>query len=350
MPLCALMSLLWASCGSSARSGDDMLKALPNGKELAAAPNGESLRTYDPKMAARMGWWSKVAVYGSYKLENRYIGTGDLEGKVWLAGSSEVLIFKEGRIAHVIFRGTTFETWSDVVADLEIMSVTYEPGSNKWGSSRWDAVSSLLRPWLPRMHRGFAARANSYFAAILVAFDKLFDDDPSQIERIVFSGHSLGGAVAQATAFCLKGWLEKVYSLQGEETLNVPSGVGMSRGLEFKRNSTHKDELYIMNDSPKKLVNKHVSIEVYTFSAPKLGTWHMKMEYEKKLPSSFNHVYGLDLVPLVPPWEHSVGWQLRSSPTAFSPSVSLNVVQLHTHVLQACAQRAKPTNSLTSGA
>jgi hypothetical protein len=37
-------------------------------------------------------------------------------------------------------------------------------------------------------------------------------------------------------------------------------------------------------------------------------------EYNKKMPASFNHVFGLDAVPLVPPWRSPVGWQIRSSP------------------------------------
>ena len=67
------------------------------------------------------------------------------------------------------------------------------------------------------------------------------------------------------------------------------------------------------------MLKKDVKIEVYSFSAPRLGNWQLKMDYEKTVPSSFNHAFGSDLVPLVPPWEYEVGWQLRASPMSLAP-------------------------------
>ena len=180
----------------------------------------------------------------------------------------------------------------------------------------------MLRPWQPRMHRGFAKRTDGHFAAILVALRKLFDDDLSTVKRIIFSGHSLGGAAAQGTAFLLTGWLETLHSKLeasksgSSQTLGVPKGAGMSRGLEFEMT---EGRLKMNGRSLNGMLKKDVKIEVYSFSAPRLGNWQLKMDYEKTVPSSFNHAFGSDLVPLVPPWEYDVGWQLRASPMSLAP-------------------------------
>jgi len=188
-----------------------------------------------------------------------------------------------------------------------------------------DAVRSILFPWRPRMHRGFAKRIDKYFAPILVRLSKLFEDDQS-CERIIFSGHSLGGAAAQGTAFLLTGWLETLHRKLGasksgaSQTLYVPQGAGMAHGIKFemvdgrlKRDGKRHDGM------PK----KGVKIEVYSFSAPRLGNWRLKMDYERTVSSSFNHVWGTDLVPLVPPWEYEMGWQLRALPMTMNLTLNL---------------------------
>jgi pimeloyl-ACP methyl ester carboxylesterase len=107
--------------------------------------------------------------------------------------------------------------------NFEILTVPFVPEAKwgtdwfdalrgKWGTGWFDALVGMLRPSMPRLHRGFARRSNDHFAAMLLALAKLFDNDLSQIKRLTFSGHSLGGAVAQATAFRLKGWLKRALS------------------------------------------------------------------------------------------------------------------------------------------
>ena len=54
-------------------------------------------------------WWSMVAAYGEYKLQKRKIGVGHLKNKVWLAGTNEVLVFRDGPDAYVVFRGIHLE-------------------------------------------------------------------------------------------------------------------------------------------------------------------------------------------------------------------------------------------------
>jgi len=173
------------------------------------------------------------------------------------------------------------------------------------------------------MHRGFAKRIDTHFAAILVRLSKLFKDDLG-CERIIFSGHSLGGAAAQGTAFLLKGWLKKLYEKLelsekpggASQTLYVPAGAGMSRGLNFEM---AEGRLQMNGRNASGMPKKEVKIEVYCFSAPRLGNWQLKMRYEDTVPSSFNHVWGADLVPRVPPWEYEMGWQLRAVPMTLKP-------------------------------
>ena len=198
---------------------------------------------------------------------------------------------------------------------------TDRPEVESWGTSRLDAVRSMLFPWRPRMHRGFAKRIDKFFAPILVRLSKLFEDDLG-CERIIFSGHSLGGAAAQGTAFLLTGWLKTLHrKLEASKsgaarTLYVPQGAGMSRGLKFEMTD---GRLTVNGREVRGMPKKGVKIEVYSFSAPRLGNWQLKKDYERTVSSSFNHVWGTDLVPLVPPWEYEMGWQLRALPMSMKP-------------------------------
>ena len=96
------------------------------------------------------------------------------------------------------------------------MTVVYEHNATYWGTTLFDAFKSMLLPtgWFPRLQRGFARRSSEHFAGMLIALAKLFKDDLGRIKRLTFSGHSLGGAVAQATALRLKGWLLRALSDQ----------------------------------------------------------------------------------------------------------------------------------------
>ena len=98
--------------------------------------------------------------------------------------------------------------------NFELMTVQYKPENITWGTGWIAAFVSMLMPFTPRLQRGFARRSNEHFAGMLLALAKLFKGDLSRIKRLTFSGHSLGGAVAQATAFRLKGWLIRAPSYE----------------------------------------------------------------------------------------------------------------------------------------
>jgi hypothetical protein len=105
MPLRCALLILWAACSSGARDGD--------GKRCSPAAAADQDRVtelhaagYDPKVAARMMWWSTTATYLKFKLEDHKIGRNHLYGKVRLASNSEAAVLRDGSNAYVIFRGS----------------------------------------------------------------------------------------------------------------------------------------------------------------------------------------------------------------------------------------------------
>ena len=86
----------------------------------------------------------------------------------------------------------------------------------------------------------------------------------------------------------------------------------MRRALSIKKfaNGT----LVLDGHKPVECFNESLNVDVYTFSAPRLGNWHLMRAYNEKMPASFNHIFGIDVVPVVPPWRSPVGWRIRSSP------------------------------------
>ena len=89
----------------------------------------------------------------------------------------------------------------------------------------------------------------------------------------------------------------------------------MRRALSIKK-VANGSTLLLDGHKPVKCFKESLDIDVYTFSAPRLGDLRLMLEYNKHMPASFNHVFGLDAVPLVPPWRSPVGWQIRSSPVS----------------------------------
>ena len=96
-----------------------------------------------------------------------------------------------------------------------------------------------------------------------------------------------------------------------ESEWQIPPGYGMRRGLPI---TLANGMLILDSHKPVKCFKESLEMDVYTFSAPRLGNWFLMREYNKQLPHSFNHIFGLDVVPLVPPWRRAVGWRIRSSP------------------------------------
>ena len=86
----------------------------------------------------------------------------------------------------------------------------------------------------------------------------------------------------------------------------------MRRALSI--NTFANRTLSVDGHEPVKCFQPKLKVDVYTFSAPRIGNWEIMQEFNEMMPPSFNHVFGLDVVPLVPPWNAPVGWQIRSSP------------------------------------
>ena len=71
----------------------------------------------------------------------------------------------------------------------------------------------------------------------------------------------------------------------------------MRRALSI--NKLANGTLILDGHKPVKCFHENLDVDVYTFSAPRLGNWFLMREYNKKMPASFNPVFGLDAVPLV---------------------------------------------------
>ena len=115
MPLRWALLVLWAACSSGARNGDNERRspsAAANKEKRAKLDEDQDRVTelrdagYDPKVAARMMWWSTKAAYFKYKVGDRKIGLRHLRGKVRLAYNNEVAVLRDGSNAYVIFRGS----------------------------------------------------------------------------------------------------------------------------------------------------------------------------------------------------------------------------------------------------
>ena len=115
MPLRWALLVLWAACSSGARNGDNERRspsAAANKEKRTKLDEDQDRVTelraagYDPKVAARMMWWSTKAAYFKYKVGDRKIGLRHLRGKVRLAYNNEVAVLRDGSNAYVIFRGS----------------------------------------------------------------------------------------------------------------------------------------------------------------------------------------------------------------------------------------------------
>ena len=252
---------------------------------------------YDPEAAARLMWWATTGCYARFKPDVLQIGVGRLAGRAMLHGSRELLLIQEGQDVFIVFRGTT--SFSDVVSDISVLQIPPGDGHGEVDDSYATSILSMLKPWTPRMHRGFAKRSMTHLDVIIDLLRSTFDNDLRQIKRIYVTGHSLGGAAAMGCAYMLNRWQE-----------NLKTGAkftfekGFEEGVEYDKDS-----------HPGMVFDDKLEMAVYSFSGPRLGNFALKTDYEERIPNSFNHVYHWDLIALMGIWAFTCGWQIHAVPS-----------------------------------
>lgn len=165
---------------------------------------------------------------------------------------TQCAILQDGATAIIVFRGSeSSQDWeTDFNTRLErtqfdqkvIQDLIVEPKEKTYpysGASRSGAL----------MHRGFVA---AYFSVRDQIHDYIRN---SAVSSLVITGHSLGGALATLCA------------------------------VDIQYNFSDK-----------------VTIETYTYGAPKVGNDGFQDSYNQRVPNSYRIVHGMDLVPELPRW------------------------------------------------
>ncbi|OLP16648.1 lipase [Leptolyngbya sp. 'hensonii'] len=187
----------------------------------------------------------------------------DFKGEIFAAWGDRVLISQastdtqcailpRGTDLILVFRGsessvdwkTDFDTRQDR-AEFDKQVIRQEIASQRdkvypyAGSSSSGAL----------MHRGFV---NAYFSVREQIHESI---NRHEVSQVTVTGHSLGGALAILCA------------------------------VDIQYNFSEK-----------------VTVEVYTFGAPKVGNDGFRDSFNRRVPSSYHFIYGMDIVPELPRW------------------------------------------------
>lgn len=161
-------------------------------------------------------------------------------------------ILPEGTAATIVFRGSeSSEDWeTDLNTTLEraqfdqkvVRELIVGPQEKTYPYAAPSSSGAL-------MHRGFVA---AYFAVREQIHNYI---KSSAVSSVVTTGHSLGGALATLCA------------------------------VDIQYNFSDK-----------------VTIEAYTYGAPKVGNDGFRDSYNQRVPNSYRIVHGMDIVPELPRW------------------------------------------------
>ena len=197
------------------------------------------------------------------------------------------------RINPLYARAQDLTLPADLLRDIQYLTTSTEcfmnnnetnsRGSDVYGTTDgtgfFEALkSSAQAPLGPQVHRGFAKRTLTYTRWVQ---DKLRQRFPPEkvtdqwneggignLTKLYVTGHSLGGAAALAFAY----WVKLAYTD----------------------------------------INPDLVVHVYVFSAPNVGNAAWAKEYNELLgDTTFQHNYGPDVVPQLPPWLWRVGHVVR---------------------------------------
>lgn len=165
---------------------------------------------------------------------------------------TQCAILTEGTAATIVFRGSESSAdWeTDFNTPLEraqfdqnvIRELIAAPQEKTYPYAGPSSSGAL-------MHRGFVA---AYFAVREQIHDYIKNHP---VSSVVVTGHSLGGALAKLCA------------------------------VDIQYN-----------------FSKQVSIEAFTYGAPKVGNDGFRDSYNERVPNSYRVVHGMDIVPEIPRW------------------------------------------------
>ncbi len=141
----------------------------------------------------------------------------------------------------IVFRGS--ESLMDWLTNLRFRQQVYPYGD--------DTTTKV------RFHQGFM---NAYFC-VREAMKAVLAQHPDA--QLVFTGHSLGGALATVAAL---------------------------------------DSQYALTTDPDFPTNPAPSLQVYTFGAPRVGNGALVKSFQRRVPHCQRYTYGRDIVPTLPRW------------------------------------------------
>jgi pimeloyl-ACP methyl ester carboxylesterase len=129
-------------------------------------------------------------------------------------GDTQAYGFVLNGTAYLVFRGTEFLTLADWVTDFDTEL------TSDIDQARYDDLKTLIGERLPGRHTGFATAYGSVRGEIEAWATRLLDG--RQARKIVFAGHSLGGALAILSAYDFAARLKRNHQIGAVVTFGAP--------------------------------------------------------------------------------------------------------------------------------
>ena len=190
-------------------------------------------------------------------------------------GHTQAFGFVLSGTAYMVFRGTEFLTWADWATDFDTRLTT------KLDDERYEREKRWIGAREPGRHTGFAIAWGHVRGEVYAWIDQLLDSRSA--DRIVLSGHSLGGALAKLAAFDFATHPTRNYEigavitfgapLVGDETFKAAyeSAPGLAR--RTIRIAASLDLITMLTLAP--FTYRHVGREWHLNKRPAYSRWRM---------------------------------------------------------------------------
>lgn len=197
---------------------------------------------------------------------------------------------------HIFFDGLKINEWPDFDGILEkkwgpsgyayrldgLNPAVVVAFRGSWSTKDWQTNAQLSGQEVDKilggtLHKGFYTIANSFIPHLDPVFEKLRITDK---DTFYFTGHSLGGAIAQ---ICAGGYI----SLSTKKQISIKDSLGEEKIIHLTPNQ----------------------VKSITFSAPMPGDRVLDIDVEKKLGVNniLNFYSSADPVPYLPPFNSPIG-------------------------------------------